>query len=107
MARERERENYQGHPEMGQGSSAAVVHRRLAANRGTPAALRVPARRGEVSAAASPRPCLYSNQTAEREEPESVFKDNLTLCNHSCLGFDLREGREKIITCFWVPFYNE
>ena len=54
---------------------------------------------GEVSAVASPQPCLCSIQT-ERGEPTSVFKDNLTLCNHSCLGFDLREGRRKIITCF-------
>lgn len=61
---------------------------------------------GEVSAVASPNP-VYTVTKQKERSPENVFKENLTLCNHSCLGFDLREGREKIITCFWVPFYNE
>lgn len=47
------------------------------------------------------RPRLSRNQT-ER----GVFKDNLTLCNHSCLGFDHREGRGEIITRFWAPFLH-
>lgn len=91
----------------GSGLKCAVLTAAACKQRRTPASLSASAcllRGGERWGVS--QPCLYSNQR-ERKEPKSVFKDNLTLCNHSCLGFDLREGREKIITCFWVPFYNE